>query len=206
MYLYGASGHAKVIIDLLESKGITVDGLIDDNPAIDSLLGYRVEHTFHGQSPLILSIGSNRIRKILDHRLQTAWGRAIHPAAIVSPRATVGEGSVIMAGAILQVDVMVGRHCIINTGTSVDHECEIGDYVHLSPHATLCGNVHVGEGTWIGAGATIIQGVKIGRWCTIGAGSVVTKDVPDATLYVSNRDHLARRYYAKLLEEMDNLK
>ena len=31
MYLYGASGHAKVIIDILEANQIKIEGLIDDN-------------------------------------------------------------------------------------------------------------------------------------------------------------------------------
>ena len=32
MYLYGASGHAKVIKDIIEATGGRIDGLIDDNP------------------------------------------------------------------------------------------------------------------------------------------------------------------------------
>ena len=40
MILYGASGHAKVIIDILEDLGTPSDFLVDDNPSISSLLGY----------------------------------------------------------------------------------------------------------------------------------------------------------------------
>ena len=32
MYLYGAGGHAKVILDILQSFGISVKGVFDDNP------------------------------------------------------------------------------------------------------------------------------------------------------------------------------
>ena len=32
MYLYGASGHAKVIMDILRANNIEIEGLIDDNP------------------------------------------------------------------------------------------------------------------------------------------------------------------------------
>ena len=31
MYLFGASGHAKVIADILEQMGEKVEGIIDDN-------------------------------------------------------------------------------------------------------------------------------------------------------------------------------
>lgn len=178
IYLYGASGHAKVIVDIVEAMGGKVIGLIDDNNDVCELHGKPVIHTFANQSPLIISIGNNSVRKMLAERLQTHYVTAIHPSATISRYASVDVGSVIMQKAIVQSDARIGRHCIINTGASIDHECMIDDYVHISPNATLCGNVRVGEGVWIGANATIIQGVKLGKWCMIGAGAVVIKDVP----------------------------
>lgn len=186
MFLYGASGHARVIIDILHANGIEVDAIIDDNPDINELDGVEVRHHYHGESPMILAIGNNKVRLRLDKALDCEWGNAIHPTAIVSSTATLGEGTVVMHGAIVQTHTEVGRHCIINTGASVDHECLIGDFVHISPHATLCGQVRVDEGTWIGAGATVIQCVKIGKNCVIGAGSVVLHDVPDGTRVAGN--------------------
>lgn len=187
MYLYGASGHAKVIIDILNASGVQIDGLVDDDPAVEQLQGYPVLHAHRGLSPFIVSIGANDIRKKVVEKLNTEFEKAIHPSAIVSPLATIDEGTVIMQGAIVQSDAQLGKHCIINTGASIDHECIIGNYVHISPHATLCGNVHVGEGTWIGAGTIVIPGIKIGKWSVVGAGSVVTKDIPDGVLAVGNR-------------------
>lgn len=187
MYLYGASGHAKVIIDILKASGIQIDGLVDDNPNIAQLQGYPVFHEWMGLSPFIVSIGANNIRKMIAEKLSSEFGTAIHPSAIISPSAVIDKGTVVMQGAIIQTDVKVGKHCIINTGASIDHECMIEEYVHISPHATLCGNVHIGEGSWIGAGTTVIPGVKVGKWCIVGAGSVVTKDIPDRVLAVGNR-------------------
>lgn len=187
MYLYGASGHAKVIIDILKASGQTLEGLIDDNEAVEELMGYPVYHTDSNYSPMIISIGNNTIRKQIANKLSTQFGIAIHPSALLSDTVKVGEGSVVMQGAIIQSCVTIGKHCIINTGASVDHECMIGDYVHISPHSTLCGNVNIGEGSWIGAGTVVIPGVKIGKWSVIGAGSVVSKDIPDGVLAVGNR-------------------
>lgn len=179
VFLYGASGHAKVIVDIVEAMGDKVVGLIDDNEGIAELLGIPVVHSFTGQSPLIISIGSNKIRKMLAEQLPAQFMTAVHPSAIVSKRATIAEGTVVMQGAVIQSGTHIGRHCIINTGASIDHECEIGDYVHISPHSTLCGNITVGEGTWIGAGSVIRQGATIGAGCMIGAGSVVVSNIPD---------------------------
>lgn len=187
MYLFGASGHAKVIIDILKASNELIEGLVDDNLDVNKLMEYDVSHGRIDISPVIVSIGLNSVRKKVVDKLTGEFGKAVHPSAIISDTVIVGEGTVIMQGAIVQSCAVVGKHCIINTGASVDHECIIEDFVHISPHSTLCGNVTVGEGTWIGAGTTIIPGVKIGKWCVIGAGSVVTRDIPDRVLAAGNR-------------------
>lgn len=179
MYLYGASGHARVIIDILAAGGTAVEALVDDNPGLDTLCGIPVVHNARGLSPMIISIGNNRIRRDISRRLPACrFGTAIHPRATISPSATVGEGTVIMAGATVNAGAVIGRHCIINTNSSVDHECRLGDYVHISPGAALCGNVRVGSGAHIGAGATVVPGIQIGPWATIGAGATVISDIP----------------------------
>ena len=187
MYLYGASGHAKVIIDILTANHITIDALVDDNPELQKLHGIPVIHSADGLSPFIISIGSNKTRKMIAERIGGPFTTAIHPTAIISSYARIDEGSVVMQGAIIQSDAQIGKHCIINTAATVDHECIIEDYVHISPNASLCGNVHVGEGTQIGVGSVVVPGIKIGKWSLVCAGSVVTTDIPDYCIATGNR-------------------
>mgnify|MGYP000815097864 CR=1 FL=1 len=186
--LFGASGHAKVIIDIVKAQGDDIGRLYDDAPHCSEIHGYPVDKASDSDvaGPMIISIGSNRVRKMIAERYRLEYARAIHPQAIVSPSAHIGVGTVVMQNALVQADTSIECHCIINSGASVDHECRIGDFVHISPHATLCGNVHVGEGTWIGAAATVIPGIKIGKWCIIGAGSVVINDIPDGVTAYGN--------------------
>ena len=119
MFLYGASGHAKVIIDILRANHERVEGLFDDDENLHTLLGYPVQRAMKVRGPLIISIGNNSIRKRIAESLDVEFGKAIHPSAIVSEEASIEEGSAIMQGAIVQSDVYIGRHCIINTGASV---------------------------------------------------------------------------------------
>ena len=205
MYLYGASGHAKVIIDALIASGVKVDELFDDDLSINELMNIPVKHVWNNESPVIISIGNNFTRKQIAEKLTCSFGVAIHPTAVVSPHAVIGEGTVLLQSAIVQSCSQVGKHCILNTGASVDHECVIEDYVHVSPQATLCGNVHVGEGAWIGAAAVVKPGVKIGRWCTIGAGSVVTHSVSEAGTVIAGNPAVAIGSIASLKERNSNL-
>ena len=189
MYLYGASGHAKVIIDILKSSGIAISGLFDDNPLIKELYGKKVLGKYEGQeleAAIIISIGDNKIRAKIAKRLRVNFGTAIHSTSIISHTATIGEGTVIMQGVILQADAGIGKHVIVNTTASVDHDCLIGDYAHISPGAVLCGGVVIGEGTQIGAGAVVVPGIKVGKWCRVGAGAVVIRNVPDDSTVVGN--------------------
>ena len=180
IYLYGAGGHAKVIIDILKENDIFVAEIIDDNKDLTSLLEIPIISTFKTDKPIIVSIGDNLIRKkIADKFDGVPFSKAIAKSAIISELAEIGDGSVVMQGSIIQSSVKIGKHVIVNTGATIDHDCTIGDFVHIAPGSNLCGNIEVGDGSLIGAGVIIIPGIKIGKWSVIGAGSVVTRNIPD---------------------------
>lgn len=179
MYIFGASGHGKVVKEILEAKGIVTEAFIDDDPEISCLNGVPVLHQADGLSPVIVGVGDNSTRRQIVERLKCSFGTAIHPTAVVSPSATIGEGTVIMPGAVVNADAVIGKHCIINTGASVDHECRIGDYCHVAPHASLCGRVILGDGVMVGVGASLIPCIHVGEWSVIGAGAVVVRDLPE---------------------------
>lgn len=194
VYLYGASGHAKVVMDIAKLAYVDVDCLIDDNPTVNSLVGLPVVHTADGLSPIIVTVGDCIKRREIVRKLgEKEFLTVIHPTAIKAESVKLGTGTVVMAGAILNPYATVGNHCIINTGAALDHDVNIGDFVHIAPHCTLCGEVKVGEGTWVGAGTTIIQGIHIGKNCYIGAGSVVVKDIPDESLCYGNPARVIRK-------------
>lgn len=193
LYLYGASGHAKVILEIAQMQGFVIGGLVDADPAKTSLMNFKVSTIMpnddYDGNTFVVSIGNNQLRKKVAESAelsQAFFEILIHSAASISPSVEIGNGTVVMAGAVVNADTQIGKHCIINTNASVDHDCVLGDYVHISPGAALAGGVTVGEGTHIGIGASVIQGIKIGRWCTIGAGTVIIRDVPDGATVVGN--------------------
>jgi len=191
MHIIGASGHAKVIIDILLEMGVEISGIWDENLKIHGLLGYPVKGNFEAfkkiqTENIIIAIGNNKIRKKISMELVDNIAVAIHPKAFVSSFANVGVGTVIMANATVNASSLIGKYSIINTNSSVDHDCVLEDYVHISPQAGLAGNVFVGEGSHIGIGASVVQGIKIGCWATVGAGAVVIRDVPDYAVIVGN--------------------
>lgn len=189
MYLFGASGHCKVVIDIIETvKEHTIEGVIDHNPKSDfifdiPILNFNQVENFR-EKQFIVSIGDNKKRKRVVELIKAVFVKAIHPKSIVSRYSKILEGTVIMAGVIINANSKIGKHCIINTGAIVEHDCVIEDFVHISPNASVAGNVCLGEGSHIGIGATIIQGITIGKWAVVGAGAVIIENVPDNAVVV----------------------
>lgn len=197
MYIFGASGHGKVIADIILAQGeCIISSFLDDNPKHQELLGYQVQLSSvvenYGNTKLIIGVGDNLIRKKISLRLPCDYQIAIHPSAVISQNCLIGKGTVVMSNASINPDATIGEHCIINTAAVIEHDCMLEDFVHISPNAALAGEVFVGEGSHIGIGACVIQGVKIGKWATIGAGAVILKNVPDYAVVVGNPGKIIR--------------
>lgn len=191
----GAGGHGKVVVATLQSAGVRVVEIWDDDRRRwgGTVLGVRIHGPVENRAAraegnaAVIAIGDNRVRRRLASRLEPLWTRVVwtsvvHPSAIVHPSASVGAGTVVFAGAVIQPDVVIGRHAILNTGATVDHDCRLGDFVHLAPGTRLAGDVEVAEGALVGIGATVIPGRKIGAWSLVGAGATVVRNVPPETV------------------------
>ncbi|WP_222535571.1 acetyltransferase [Pedobacter polysacchareus] len=192
MHIIGASGHSKVVLDILQENGSIISGVWDDNPAVLDVLGFEISGNIaafkkYNYNDVIVAIGNNAIRKkVIDSFNTISFAKAIHSRSFVSKNADIGDGTVIMAGVSINAGVFIGKHVIVNTNSSIDHDCKIHDFAHISPNAALAGNVTIGEGTHIGIGSAVIQGLTIGKWAVIGAGSVIISNVPDYCVVVGN--------------------
>ena len=193
LVVFGAGGHAKVVIDIVERQGdYEIAGLLDDDIKHQGkrFFGYPVLGTRADLPGLltaqlrhaIVTIGDNASRAaVAAHMDSHGWqfATAVHPGASIGRGVTIGPGSVIMAGCAVNADAHLGSHVIINTGATVDHDCRIADAVHIAPGCHLCGGVSVGLGSLLGAGSTVTPGVSIGCRVIVGAGSTVIRDVAD---------------------------
>lgn len=188
----GASGHGKVVADIIRCAGDEVAGFLDDNKkSLDNFTGYPVlgsvmEYEKFPESYFVVAIGNAEIRQKIADRLQgVKWYTAIHPSAVVSLiDVEIGEGTVVMANTVINSGTFIGKHCIINSGAVVEHDNIIEDFVHISVGARLAGTVHVGKRTWVGIGAVVSNNLNICKDCFIGAGGVVVKDIEEPGTYV----------------------
>jgi sugar O-acyltransferase (sialic acid O-acetyltransferase NeuD family) len=191
--IVGGGGHAKVLIEALRLRSMTLLGIIDADTAKigTEVSGIRVigdDKAISEYKPetlrLVNGVGSVHLPKARTDVFEKfkakgfTFATIVHPSAVMASDVVLGEGAQIMAGVIIQPGCVIGANVIVNTRTSIDQDCLIGNNVHIAPGVTLSGGVKVGNGVHIGTGATVVQGVNIGRNSLVGAGSVVVNDIP----------------------------
>lgn len=191
--LWGGTGQARVVRPILESTGMRVIRLFDNNQKLRSpfadvpfgggwteFLRWRAEITTHVAFVVCIGGEQGRDRAAISEQLVAQGLRPvniIHDRAWVADSARLGTGSQILAAAAVCENVELGNFCIVNTAASVDHDCRLGSGVHVMPGATIAGEVLIGDFVSIGANATILPRLQIGVGATVGAGAVVTRDV-----------------------------
>jgi sugar O-acyltransferase (sialic acid O-acetyltransferase NeuD family) len=193
--IIGSSGHAKVIIDIVEKEGrYKIAGFLDTFKKVGEIVfGYKVLGEERDLpdiirdkklSGCIIAIGDNWIRNLLKNKIQEvapsfAFMTTIHPSAMIARGVTLGCGVVIMAGAVINSECTIGDFCIINTNSSIDHDGVMGEFSSIAPGAVAGGTVKIGKYSVISIGAKIIHGVEIGEHSVVGAGSIVLENVSD---------------------------
>lgn len=183
--IIGASGHGKVIADIIEKSGDKVVGFLDDDLTKKGVIGPVCDCVKYKDKQFIIGIGNTQIRKrIAEEYPELSYYTAVHPTAVISGDVKIAEGTAIMANAVINVSATVGAHSIINTSSVVEHDNVIGDFVHISPGAVLCGGITIGNETHIGAGVVVRNNVTICGNVTIGCGACVVEDITESGIYV----------------------
>lgn len=199
LILVGGGGHCKSVIDVAESAGYTIKGILDLPEKVgEKILGYPIIGTDEDISDFVyevlflVTVGQIKdasLRINLHQKIVNAGGKlatVIASTAHVSKYAKIGEGTVVMHQAIVNADAVIGKSCIINTFANIEHDVVIGDYCHISTGAMINGNCKIERCTFFGSQSVMVNGLEIAEECIIGAGSTVTKDLKQKGIYSGN--------------------
>ena len=197
--IFGSSGNAKVIVDIIESESkFQLIGFIDKFKSVgDEVLGYKVIGNEDSLPDLILKFGFNKgvvgigdnflrckvVEKIKKLAPNFQFINCIHKSAKVTNHLTIGIGNVLMPGATINASSVIFDHCILNTNSSLDHGCVMRNFSSLGPHSAVGGDCNIGEFSNVGIGASVFHGISIGRNCIIGGGSLVNKNTQPDSVY-----------------------
>lgn len=196
LVIIGAGGLGREVLQLVLdiNRGAPrwrLRGFLDEDleAAGQTCLGYPVAGGLDRLEPAsaaaglyaVCAVGSPGAREDLVSRARAAgfsFGTLVHPRALISDFAEVGEGAIVFAGSIVEPGAAVGRHVLINKSCTVGHDTVIGDFSTVAPGANIGGNVRIGRGCDIGMNAAVIQGLVIGDGAVLGAGAAAVRDIP----------------------------
>lgn len=183
--LIGCGGHARSLIELVESAGIwRIRGLVGLPDQVNTrVLNYQVIGCDADLAALrkkcpsaVLAIGQlpdPTARQRLSRRLDKhgfVYPVLVSPHAVVSRHARLGQGSTVGHGVIVNAATVVGDHCILNSRALIEHDVQIGSYCHISTGAIINGGVRIGSGSFIGSGSILREGLELPDNTVIGAG------------------------------------
>lgn len=200
LILIGGGGHCKSVIEVAESAGYEIKGILDmpDEVGKDVLPGHKVIGTddeipqYVEECDFIITVGfikNPALRIKLYNKVKTAGGRLatiIASTAHVSKYAELGEGTVIMHHAFVNAGAKIGDNCIINTFVNIEHDAEVGNQCHISTGTMVNGECKIGENCFIGSQSVCANCIEIASDIIVGAGSVVRKSIRVKGIYAGN--------------------
>ena len=199
LILVGGGGHCKSVIDVAQSAGYQVLGVLDMPEEVGrAILNTKVIGTdedipyYVDKAEFVITVGfiNNPATRIkLFNKIKEAGGKLatiIASTAYVSKYATLGEGTVVMHNAFVNAGAKVGKNVILNTFSNVEHDVEIEDQCHISTGAMVNGDCKIGKNCFIGSQSVLANGIIIGDDIIVSAGSFVKKSVSDKGTYSGN--------------------
>lgn len=205
--LLGCGEHARMVIDNIEDMGCySIFGLVtnSDEELGKKFCGYDVigldkdiDLILKENQDIVgyfLGIGNMKVRKIMSEKLDRKYKAVniIHPAALISKHATIGNGNIFEAYTKVANGVQIGSHCIVNSFSAINHDQIIENNVLIAGNVSMAGK-KIGENTIIADGASIGFKKNVGKNCIIGDGAVVTKDIPDFSIAYGNPARVVRK-------------
>jgi acetyltransferase-like isoleucine patch superfamily enzyme len=193
LYIFGAGGGAKELLESRVSFSSQKITFIEDSPSSDSFLDWPVISTgdfdFMDIDPEFdfgfISCSDVYFKERIDKRFPSMRWASFVCAGCDFLLKDKGFGNWFGFGSHIPSDLKAGRHVRVNYNGVFGHDCEVGDYSFIGINASVCATTKIGKGVYVGSGSTIInKDLKIGDWSVIGAGAVVTKDVPEGALVV----------------------
>ncbi|MDV3123256.1 acetyltransferase [Segatella copri] len=200
LILIGGGGHCKSVIEVAESAGYEIKGILDmpDEVGKEVLPGHQVIGTdaeipqYVEECDFVITVGfikNPALRIKLYNKVKAAGGRLatiIASTAHVSKYAELGEGTVIMHHAFVNAGAKIGDNCIINTFVNIEHDAEVGNQCHISTGTMVNGECKIGENCFIGSQSVCANCIEIASDIIVGAGSVVRKSIRVKGIYAGN--------------------
>ena len=194
LILIGGGGHCKSVIEVAESAGYNILGILDRPDEVGKkVLAYDVIGVdYVDKAEFVITVGfikNPALRIKLYEKVLHAGGKLatlIASTAYVSKYAKIGQGTVVMHQAFVNAGAEIGDNVIVNTLANIEHDACIGNQCHVSTGAMINGDCKVGANCFIGSQSVLANAISVCPDVVVGAGSFVRKSILDVGIYSGN--------------------
>ncbi|WAC01871.1 acetyltransferase [Lacinutrix neustonica] len=197
--LIGVGNYTEVIIELAIDCGYNIKGLYHYNKDRigEEVLGITIlgstEDLYKSNLAgklFAVTMGENRLRNEIAEKIRGLGGvtpNLIHPRAIVSASATLGQGCFIHQQAKISTGSTLGNDCVVDFNSLVAHHATLGDACYMSSIAMVGSYCTIGKRVLLGMNALVLPlRLSVGDDCVVGGKANVTKSFPNNCLLVGN--------------------
>lgn len=198
--IYGAGGLGREIYDTLliinsNAPTFNILGYIDDVKEKGAIIngvpvlgGAAALENISSEVGVILGIAIPEVRKKLHLKYKNNFffPNIIHPTAIVSRFAEIGEAILIQSYCVVAANAKIGDGVMMNSHSGIGHDAQVSDYCSIMSYCDLAGNTNLGELSFVGTGVKVIPSTSIAAKSYLCAGAVVFKDVIERSKLMGN--------------------
>jgi acetyltransferase EpsM len=206
--IIGCGSHASELVDYIEYinknaviKQFEIMGLIDDITRHYNHYDYKYkfigtikDHIIDPTAYYIMGIGDLSVRSMIFDEFKINGAKftgIIHPTALISDSAEIGEGTIISHNVSVGPKAKIGSFNVINSRSTIGHDTELGYNNFLSPQVVLGGYAKVGNSNFLGTNSCVLPSIEILNNNIIMAGMIITSKVnSDETVFFRYKEKL----------------
>jgi len=139
---------------------------------------------------MFIAVGYIRVNRLRAERYCQAKAMGyplisyVHPKAIISPGAVIGDNCVIDPTSVILPYARVGNNVHIGTGAIIGHHSVIGDHCWVTAGTLILGSVTVEPYCLLGGNSTVRNSLTIAKECVIGAGALILENTHEGEVYM----------------------
>src|SRR5699024_209932 len=162
LLILGAGGFGHMIQETALMLGYEKTAFLDDAVKETDVIGKCCDYEsfLKEYDTAVAALGDNNMRLYWAEKLMEAGYQVpaiIHPSAVVSPSAVIGNAIFIMQNAVVNTHTTVEHGVLINSGAVVDHDSFIGRGAHIGLGSVVKSNCKIAPKQKVEAGEVIFS-------------------------------------------------
>lgn len=162
LLILGAGGFGHMIQEMAGILGYERAVFLDDAVKGADVVGKCCDYRafVKNYDTAVAALGDNGMRLYWTEKLMEAGYHVppmIHPSAVVSPSAVIGNGTFVMQGAVVNTHTVVEHGVLINSGAVVDHDSYVGCGAHIGLNSVVKANCKIDSKRKVEAGEVVFS-------------------------------------------------